>query len=129
MKIYFADTIQRERLGENEKFKVKNNLESYFFILDKKPDLSSWWCISQMTTSTKNKAFLSAYNKGKKMACYGMSSESNPYKDKLNSKGRPTFSRAFRKFWLEGWQDGKPEGFKIFLTGDSSTRIKDNHSK
>ncbi len=52
MKVYFADTIQRERLGHNLKFRCQSNLESYFFILDKKPDWKSWWCIQEKLKET-----------------------------------------------------------------------------
>lgn len=47
MKIYLADTIQREFLGHNQEMKIKNHLESYFFILRKKPDWKSWWCVQE----------------------------------------------------------------------------------
>ncbi len=33
MKIYLADTIQREKLFYNKKFNIKNHLESYFAII------------------------------------------------------------------------------------------------
>ena len=36
MKIYFADSIQREQLSYNKKFKIENMLESYFAIVTKK---------------------------------------------------------------------------------------------
>lgn len=74
-----------------------------------------------MIPTTKNRAFLSAYNKGKKAAGYGLSEVKNPYPDKLNSKGGPTFSRTFRRYWSEGWKDGKPEGFKLLQEKQNGT--------
>jgi len=42
MKIYLADTIQREGLSYNEKFKILNHLESYFAIMKNKIDIKEW---------------------------------------------------------------------------------------
>jgi len=42
MKIYFADTIQREYLDHNKKFPILHHLESYFFIMTKNADLKKW---------------------------------------------------------------------------------------
>ena len=39
MKIYLADTIQRDDFGYNTKFGVRNHLESYAALLLKKKDL------------------------------------------------------------------------------------------
>lgn len=45
MKIYFADTTQRELLGYNREFPIKHHLEAYIFILEKKPDWHNWDCM------------------------------------------------------------------------------------
>lgn len=114
MKIYFADTIQREYLGQNEKFKCKNNLESYYSIILKKPFIQKWWLVKEkMTKEIKHKNFLGAYNKGVKAKQYGLLLDSNPYQDKKNSKGRSTWSKIFRKYWIQGWDDSKISGFGI----------------
>lgn len=63
--------------------------------------------------SNSNKAFLSAYNKGVNARNYGLLETANPYPDKRTSRGRVTFSRAFRKYWLQGWHDAKPAGFRL----------------
>lgn len=42
MKIYLADTIQRDYLGYNILTGYQNHLESYFSILAKKCDLKKW---------------------------------------------------------------------------------------
>lgn len=42
MKIYLADTVQREHLNYHQKFPVANHLESYFSIISKKTDISKW---------------------------------------------------------------------------------------
>jgi len=63
--------------------------------------------------STKNKAFIAAYRKGIISANCGRELDSNPYPDKRNSKGGPTWSRVFRRFWEEGHNDGEPKGFYL----------------
>ena len=42
MKIYLADTIQRDSLGYNVKFLIQNHLESYFAIIRKKERIDLW---------------------------------------------------------------------------------------
>lgn len=77
---------------------------------------------------TRNRVFISAYRKGQRAAVYGFSKSSNPYPDLKNRKGRVTFSRAFRRYWVEGFKDGplvKVKGFR-FGRGKKSRRRKDN---
>lgn len=42
MKIYLADTIQRDYLGHIEKMGGDNHLESYFAIITKNSDIKEW---------------------------------------------------------------------------------------
>ena len=42
MKIYLADTIQRDYLGQIEKVGGQWHLESYFAILKNKTDITKW---------------------------------------------------------------------------------------
>ena len=42
MKIYLADTIQRERIKLNDKLIIKNHLESFFAIDKNKTDIANW---------------------------------------------------------------------------------------
>ena len=62
-----------------------------------------------------NRAFLSAYNKGRMSARWGLSKSSNPYPDKRNRKGGVTFSRAFRRFWERGYDDMKGDKVRLGL--------------
>jgi len=54
-----------------------------------------------------NKSFQTAYKKGKIASAFGRPESSNPYPDKKNNKGGVTFSRAFRNYWLKGYNDTK----------------------
>ena len=47
MRVYFADTIQRELLGHNQKLNIRNHLESYFFMIHRKENLLRWWLIKE----------------------------------------------------------------------------------
>lgn len=57
-----------------------------------------------MLPSTKNKAFLSAYGKGWDAAENGYSPDSCPYTDHRTKSGAITFSRAFMKYWIMGYE-------------------------
>jgi len=57
--------------------------------------------------------FRRAYLKGKIAANIGLDKDKNPYQDKLNKHGNPTWSRTFRRYWFEGFNNHKSEGFKI----------------
>jgi len=59
--------------------------------------------------TTKNKAFQSAWEKGRKAGLAGEPSSSNPYWDHRTLRGGVTFSRAFQRYWNEGWKAGKEE--------------------
>lgn len=54
MKIYLADTIQREHLKHNEKMKPKHHLESFFSLIEKKGNFLNWWCV-KAKNDTNNK--------------------------------------------------------------------------
>ena len=80
-----------------------------------------------MFPATRNKAFISAYKKGQMVAVYGLLKSSNPYPDKRNRKGRVTFSRAFRRFWVEGFTDGPTmviKGFRFGVKKGKNGRIR-----
>lgn len=42
MKIYLADTIQRELLNHNKKLYIYPHLESFFAIITKNSDIKKW---------------------------------------------------------------------------------------
>jgi ribosome modulation factor len=54
---------------------------------------------------TENKAFLSAREKGRDARRRGEPKSACPYRDKRGLSGHVTFSRAFLKAWLEGWEE------------------------
>jgi len=59
-------------------------------------------------TMKTNRAFLSAYMKGR--AAFSTSGDAaiNPYPDHRNHyRNGNTFSRAFRRFWLDGFRDAQ----------------------
>ena len=56
---------------------------------------------------------LSAYNKGRAAAKEGITE--CPYQDKMNSLGRPTFSRSYRIAWIRGWMDEKEDKPQRFV--------------
>lgn len=55
MKIYFADTIQREFLEYNKKFNIKNHLESYWSLINKKNNINEWSIIRGNNANRKKK--------------------------------------------------------------------------
>lgn len=60
--------------------------------------------------TTKNRAFLAAWDKGFAAAQAGQSRRANPYPDHTTSRGSVTFSRAFRRYWRRGWEAGASRG-------------------
>ena len=54
MKIYLADTIQREELNYNSKFKIQNNLESYFALIKNNKDIKNWTIFKGRKDETEN---------------------------------------------------------------------------
>lgn len=59
--------------------------------------------VIRMLPSTKNKAFLGAFSKGKEAAISGLPPETCPYDDHRTKNGSVTFSRAFKKYWMLGY--------------------------
>lgn len=59
---------------------------------------------------TANKAFQGAYRKGREARIRGKA-KIPPYTDKKCGRHDhiPTFSRAFRRYWCEGWEDADKE--------------------
>jgi len=55
--------------------------------------------------STKSKAFLGAYHKGKKAAIAGKSRSECPYADHRTKSGSVTFGRAFQRYWRLGFDE------------------------
>jgi len=53
MKIYFADTVQREALRYNEKLPIRHRLESYFK-LRYNVDISKWSIFKERKESIKD---------------------------------------------------------------------------
>lgn len=59
-----------------------------------------------MRPTTKNRAFLSAYMKGFNAGAGGAKRSSCPYDDhRGNYHEMVTFSRAFIRYWMEGYDD------------------------
>lgn len=52
------------------------------------------------------KALQTAFNKGVAASAAGLSPTACPYKDKRQTTGRLTFSRAFRNAWFDGYKKG-----------------------
>jgi hypothetical protein len=57
-----------------------------------------------MKPKTRNQAFHGAYWKGYEARKKGKPKVS-PYPDWRTSTGEVTFSRAFDRYWREGWED------------------------
>jgi hypothetical protein len=53
----------------------------------------------------RNRAFQGAYKKGFRAGEEGKPKSHNPYCDERTARGSVTYSRAFLKFWDEGWED------------------------
>lgn len=47
MKIYLADTIQREHLDYNRKYNIRNHLEPYWALLKQKKNTIDKWSIAK----------------------------------------------------------------------------------
>ena len=58
-----------------------------------------------MSPYSSHPALNAAYHKGARAAAQGLSSEHCPYPDKRTNRGSVTFSRAFRRAWMAGYQD------------------------
>lgn len=56
---------------------------------------------------TKNRAFRGAFCKGWVSRLCGFKRSENPYSDVLSWRGHVTFSRAFRKYWDDGFEAAK----------------------
>lgn len=66
-----------------------------------------------MIKEIKHKSFRRAYVKGKIAANIGLDKDNCPYQDKRNKKGGATWSKIFRRYWFDGFDDNVPEGFKL----------------
>lgn len=53
--------------------------------------------------TTRNAAFASAFEKGATARLAGQPASNNPYPDYRTDRGSVTFSRAFARYWREGW--------------------------
>lgn len=53
-----------------------------------------------------NPSMRSAYANGFRAGSRGDAASTNPYQDRRQGSGRLTWSRAFRKAWREGWEQG-----------------------
>ena len=58
-----------------------------------------------MSPYSSNPALNAAYHKGAYAAAQGLSSKHCPYADTRTQRGCVTFSRAFRRAWMTGYQD------------------------
>ncbi|MFC3767680.1 Rmf/CrpP family protein [Paenibacillus sp. GCM10012303] len=58
-----------------------------------------------MFPSTKNKAFIGAFCRGREAARNGQPPETCPYSDHRTKNGSVTFSRAFKKYWMLGYTE------------------------
>lgn len=54
--------------------------------------------------ATRNAAFASAFTKGATARLAGQPASNNPYPDYRTDRGSVTFSRAFARYWREGWE-------------------------
>lgn len=53
---------------------------------------------------TRNAAFASAFHKGAAARVAGKPANHNPYPDYRTDRGSVTFSRAFARYWQDGWE-------------------------
>lgn len=53
---------------------------------------------------TRNAAFASAFHKGATARAAGKPANHNPYPDYRTYRGSVTFSRAFARYWQDGWE-------------------------
>lgn len=53
---------------------------------------------------TRNAAFASAFEKGATARLVGKPQSTNPYPDYRTDRGSVTFSRAFARYWQDGWE-------------------------
>lgn len=53
--------------------------------------------------ATRNAAFVSAFEKGANARLAGKPASTNPYPDYRTDRGSVTFSRAFARYWQDGW--------------------------
>ena len=53
---------------------------------------------------SRNRALQGAFVKGYDARFDGTRSSANPYPDRRTDRGAVTWSRAFRRAWLAGWQ-------------------------
>ena len=60
-----------------------------------------------MSPYSSHPALNAAYHKGAYAATQGLSSEYCPYTDKRTQRGCVTFSRAFMRAWMAGYQDAR----------------------
>lgn len=58
--------------------------------------------------TTRNRAFLAAYRKGREAKLAGKP-RTPPYPDERTLRGSVTYSRAFRRYWLNGWDSAVGE--------------------
>lgn len=58
---------------------------------------------------TENRAMLGAKRKGREARDAGRPITANPYPDWRTYHGAVTFSRAFQRYWAEGWKERDAE--------------------
>jgi ribosome modulation factor len=61
----------------------------------------------------ENRALKGAYRKGREAYADGKPIERCPYPDWTTARGSVTFSRAFRRYWFEGWEDARAEDVEL----------------
>lgn len=84
--------------------------------------------VIRMLPSTKNKAFLRAFSKGKEAALSGLPPETCPYSDHRTKNGSVTFSRAFKKYWMLGYTEfasNDTSSLEVKSYSESDPRIPD----
>lgn len=64
---------------------------------------------AMMEPNTKNNGFRGAFWRGGDAFWRGEPIEACPYLDKWTSRGSVTFSRAFIRFWEDGWRAAEAE--------------------
>ncbi len=60
-----------------------------------------------MAPITQHRGIQGAYRKGWDAAMSGQLQAACPYRDYRTSRGRITFSRVFRRAWVEGYRDAQ----------------------
>lgn len=70
------------------------------------------------------KAFRRAFIRGREAARNGVPAEACPYEDLRGSAGRVTWSRAYRRAWMDGFFAGGGRQTDLFKGGEHGDAVR-----